>query len=351
MTASPNKKRHRKYADATTLKNKYQCTVCGANYKRKFGVSVEMRIDDDLYYFRASVPMEDILDIKALEIQQWDRGRTAMEIYEPSLDWANEIPTSLLWAGKAWLITSVVSVIVLVLLARYTSWGRQFWRVTGGYFRGRNSIAVWAWLGVLLFSSLIAVRLNVLLSYYINDLYSSLQVAFEGNAAGNEAVRESGVRGFWAAIITFGLIAGLYVGRQILDIYLMQRFIIRWRVWLTDRLTSDWLGGDAFYRGRFLEEPVDNPDQRIQLDIDAFTTGTGQGTNAPTVGTASTLLFGAISVTTDCGVNLEPVTVTVVCPRLLPKAGLAPRTSKPGCRAISEKFCAVAAPSRPRITM
>ena len=175
-----------------------------------------------------------------------------MELYEPSVDWANEIPTSLLWAGKAWLITSVVSVIVLVLLARYTTWGRQFWRVTGGYFRGRNSIAVWAWLGVLLFSSLIAVRLNVLLSYYINDLYSSLQVAFEGNAAGNEAVRESGVRGFWAAIITFGLIAGLYVGRQILDIYLMQRFIIRWRVWLTDRLTSDWLGGDAFYRGRFL---------------------------------------------------------------------------------------------------
>ena len=217
-----------------------------------------------------------------------------MELYEPSLDWANEIPNSLLWAGKAWLITSVASVIVLVLLARYTSWGRQFWRVTGGYFRGPDSVVVWAWLGVLLFSSLISVRLDVLLSYYINDLYSSLQVAFEGNAAGNEAVRESGVRGFWTAIITFGLIAALYVGRQILDIYLMQRFIIRWRVWLTGRLTSDWLDGDAFYRGRFLGEPVDNPDQRIQLDIDAFTTGTGQGTNAPTVGTASTLLFGAI---------------------------------------------------------
>jgi putative ATP-binding cassette transporter len=44
--------------------------------------------------------------------------------------------------GLAWLITSVASVIVLVLLARLTTWGRQFWRVTGGYFRGRESVIV-----------------------------------------------------------------------------------------------------------------------------------------------------------------------------------------------------------------
>ncbi len=71
----------------------------------------------------------------------------------------------------------------------------------------------------------------------------------------------------------------------------MQRFIIRWRVWLTHRLTGDWLDGDAYYRGRFVDDPIDNPDQRIQQDIDIFTTGTGPETNTPTVGTAQTLLF------------------------------------------------------------
>jgi len=218
-----------------------------------------------------------------------------MELFKPSLDWANAIPDSLLWAAKAWVITAVAAVIVLVLLARFTSWGRQFWRVTGDYFRGRDAVVVWAWLGVLLFSTLISVRLDVLLSYQANDLYSSLQVAFEGNAANNAAVRESGIGGFWSAIITFGLIAAVYISRYLLDIYLMQRFIIRWRVWLTDRLTSDWVSGDAFYRGRFLDHPVDNPDQRIQLDIDSFTGCTGQGTNTPTVGTSATLLFGAIN--------------------------------------------------------
>ena len=218
-----------------------------------------------------------------------------MEMYEPSLDWANELAQSLLWTAKAWLITAVLALTGLVLLARFTTWGRQFWRVTGGYFRGRSSIRVWAWLGALLFLTLISVRLNVLLSYQSNDLYSSLQVAFEGGGAGNQAVRDSGVRGFRMAIITFALIAALYVGRQLLDIYLTQHFIIRWRVWLTDRLTGDWLDQESFYRGRFLDDPVDNPDQRIQLDIDAFTAATGTGPNAPTVEAASTLLFGAIN--------------------------------------------------------
>jgi putative ATP-binding cassette transporter len=70
-------------------------------------------------------------------------------------------------------------------------------------------------------------------------------------------------------------------------------------VWLTHRVTGDWLDGDAYYRGRFLagfgDEPIDNPDQRIQQDIDIFTTGTGPETNTPTVGTSQTLVFGAIT--------------------------------------------------------
>ena len=218
-----------------------------------------------------------------------------MEMYKPSLDWAHELRNSLLWSGKAWVITAVFTVITLVLLARYTSWGRQFWRVTGGYFRGRASVPVWAWLGVLLFSTIISVRLLVLLSYQANDLYSALQVAFEGGGSGNVAVRDSGISGFWTAIAVFFLIAAVFIARQIIDIYLTQRFIIRWRLWLTERLTGDWIDDEASYRGRFIEQPIDNPDQRIQLDIDIFTAGVGPDVNKPIVGTSATLLFGSIN--------------------------------------------------------
>ena len=107
-------------------------------------------------------------------------------------------------------------------------------------------------------------------------------------------MRDSGIHGFWVAIWTFCVIATLQVIQVMADLYLAQRFFIRWRVWLTNRLTADWLNGRAYYRGRFIDPPIDNPDQRIQQDIDIFTAGVGGATNSPSVGTSATLLFGAI---------------------------------------------------------
>jgi vitamin B12/bleomycin/antimicrobial peptide transport system ATP-binding/permease protein len=82
--------------------------------------------------------------------------------------------------------------------------------------------------------------------------------------------------------------------RVMLDVYLTQRFIIAWRVWLTHRLTGDWLRGAAYYRGRFIDHTIDNPDQRIQQDIDMFTTGVGHATNQPSLRSSNTLVFGAL---------------------------------------------------------
>jgi putative ATP-binding cassette transporter len=214
--------------------------------------------------------------------------------YTPSLDWGHELVPSLLWVVKAWAVSAVCLLIVAVLIARYTDWGRQFWRITGDYFRGRQSLPAWGLFIVLLLSVTMSVRINVLLSYYSNDLYSALQTAFQGAGANNAAVRDSGVHGFWVAIATFCMIATVHVLRVMLDLYLMQRFMIRWRVWLTGRLTADWLDGKAYYRGRFIDHTIDNPDQRIQQDIDIFTTGVGTGPNLPSYGTSSTLVFGAV---------------------------------------------------------
>jgi vitamin B12/bleomycin/antimicrobial peptide transport system ATP-binding/permease protein len=218
-----------------------------------------------------------------------------MEMYTPSLDWSNEIVASLWWVAKAWVFAAVSVLIVLVLLAKFTGWGRKYWRITGPYFVGRESIRVWALLSVLLLSVMLSVRTDVLVSYFYNDQGSALQTAIAGAGAGNTAVRDSGIHGFWMAILTFAFLATFFITRSLLDIYLMQRFIIRWRIWLTRRLTGDWLDDLAYYRGRFVADIIDNPDQRIQQDIDIFTTGTGPETNTPTVGTSTTLLFGAVN--------------------------------------------------------
>jgi putative ATP-binding cassette transporter len=175
-----------------------------------------------------------------------------------------------------------------------TPWGRQFWQITGAYFTGRRSVGVWLMLGVLLLSVVITVRLTVLFSYQTNDLASSIQVAVQAMATHNQAVKQSGVHGFWMSIVIFSIMAAIFIARYMLDIYLTQRFIVAWRVWLTDRLTGDWLEGRAYYRGRFIDGTIDNPDQRIQQDIDVLTAGVGGTPNMPSNGTSAVLLFGAV---------------------------------------------------------
>ena len=220
---------------------------------------------------------------------------SALEEYEPSLDWGHELVPSLLWILKYWAGAAVITLLVLFLLARFTVWGRQYWRITGDYFKGPAAVRIWIWLAALLLSVIILVRIDVLISYFGNDLYTALQIAFQAGSAGEGAIRRDAIAGFWTALGIFAILATIYISMVMLDIYLTQRFIIRWRTWLTYRLTSEWLDDRAYYRGRFTDAQTDNPDQRIQQDIDIFTTGAGGTPNTPTTGTGSVLLFGAIS--------------------------------------------------------
>ncbi|MGO8939012.1 MAG: ABC transporter ATP-binding protein/permease [Mycobacterium sp.] len=216
------------------------------------------------------------------------------KLFKPSINWSEAFHDSVLWTAKAWVISAVVLLVVLVLMRYFTVWGRQYWRITGAYFTGRRAVPVWLMFGVLLFSVIVAVRLNVLFSYQSNDLYTALQTAFEGIAVGNDKVKNSGIHGFWRSLAIFCLLASLFIAQVVLDIYLTQRFIIAWRVWLTGRLTDDWLDGRAYYRDLFIDNTIDNPDQRIQQDVDIFTAGVGGTPNIPSNGTSSTLLLGAV---------------------------------------------------------
>jgi putative ATP-binding cassette transporter len=213
--------------------------------------------------------------------------------FTPSVDWGNELVNSTLWVLEAFLIAALCLVVVLFLLRRCTGWGRQFGRITGDYFTGRASWPVWLVLAALLASAVVSVRVSVLISYYANDLFSALQVAFEGSGSSEGELKRTGVQGFWMSMGIFAILATVAAVRFLLDLYLAQRFIVRWRVWLTRRLTGDWLDGHAYYRGQLAKDPIDNPDQRIQQDIDIVTAVTGEP-NVPSHGSGSTLLFGAV---------------------------------------------------------
>jgi len=218
-----------------------------------------------------------------------------MENFTPTLDWSAEWLTSLEWIAWRWAIAAVVTLVVLALIGRLTTWGRQWWRVTGAYFTGPGRGKVWAGLAILLLSVVLGVRLDVLFSYQSNDMLTSFQVIAGGQGGGDQAVKESGRDGFWLSITVFSIMAVIFIANVMFGLWMMQRFILAWRLWLTDRLTGDWLDGKAYYRSRFIDDTIDNPDQRIQSDIDIFTTGYGPQVNNPNIAATNTLVFGAIN--------------------------------------------------------
>ena len=71
-----------------------------------------------------------------------------VEPFSASLDWGSAFVDSLIWIVRAWAIAALCTVSVLALIARFTTWGQQFWNVTGAYFTGPHSVKVWAWLDI-----------------------------------------------------------------------------------------------------------------------------------------------------------------------------------------------------------
>lgn len=178
-----------------------------------------------------------------------------------TIDWSTEWLTSLWWLLRTFAITAVVFFLIAWLLVKRTRWGRQFWRLSHDYFlprpRTKGSWRPLAAVALLLLSTLLAVRLNVLFSYQSNDMYTALQ--------------QLDAPGFWSAVIVFGVLATVNVLLVLITFYIAQRQIINWRLWLNERMVADWLEGTAYHRGRLVKEPIDNPDQRIQEDISAYT--------------------------------------------------------------------------------
>ena len=185
-----------------------------------------------------------------------------------TVDWSTEWLSSLLWIAVVTALAVLVSWLVLAVLVRVTTWGRQFRRLAYPYFAPRGGQG---WGPLLTLVAVIAlaiadVRLAVILSYLVNDLYNTLQ---NGDAAG-----------FGRYVGIFAILSVFFLAQALLAFYVQQRLTLRWRVWLNDRVVDDWLDGRAYYRARFTKDPVDNPDQRIQQDVasvisDALTLGVG----------------------------------------------------------------------------
>jgi putative ATP-binding cassette transporter len=175
------------------------------------------------------------------------------------LDWNAQVSDSLIWLLKTFCIVIVASTIAAAIFARTTHWGRQFWRLAWPYFTPKRSWKPLAVVCLLVFLSLFSVRMEVLFSFWYKGFYDALQ-ALDQHA-------------FWRFMGLFSILASVFVLRALISYLVNQAFDIHWRTWLNERLLHDWLQDRSYYRGQFVEPGVDNPDQRIQLDVSSFVDG------------------------------------------------------------------------------
>ena len=172
------------------------------------------------------------------------------------MDYAQEAINSLLWIVKTLAMTAVVFSFGIFLLVRFTHWGKQFWQFAGGYLSPRRSIKPLLFFLLIVAMTLVSVRISLVHSEWYNNMYTSLQEF-------NEPV-------FWDQMVLFCVIATSSVMTALLSYYLEQRFSINWIEWLNSQLVDKWMDNRAYYKTQYVSANLDNPDQRIQQDVQSY---------------------------------------------------------------------------------
>ena len=219
------------------------------------------------------------------------------------MDWSKELIESAWWLAKSLSITMVVFGVSMALLVRFTHWGRQFWSMAQGYLTSKRSVKPILFFVFIIFLTLLEVRISLVHSNWYNTMYSSLQDL-------NQTV-------FWQQIIVFAVLAVLAVVTALLSYYAEQRFSINWIEWLNRHLVDKWLANQSYYKTQQIFGELDNPDQRIQQDVQLYvkrslSLATGVISAVSSIISFTILLWGLSGAMTVMGVEIPHLMVFLV---------------------------------------
>jgi len=144
-------------------------------------------------------------------------------------------------------------------------WLRGFWPLAKKFFwEGDLWILANALLMVLLFLSFWALFMDWTRNIWQKEFWDAIQQKHKDR--------------FWEAMLLFALMAVVSVLTGTYQSYVQNILTIRWRAKLTKDLQERWLVGRAFCVQHFpvIEggvKPLDNPDQRLQEDVEGFING------------------------------------------------------------------------------
>jgi putative ATP-binding cassette transporter len=143
---------------------------------------------------------------------------------------------------------------------------RRVLALAAPYFRSEEK-----WRARLMFAAIVALNLAyvyalVLFNQWYGRFYDGLQN------------KDAAV--FWREVRVFCVLAFFNIALQVLKFYVTQLLQLRWRAWITRNYLGRWMANRTFYElelARYAKSDgatPDNPDQRIQEDMQLFTAAT-----------------------------------------------------------------------------
>ncbi|MEJ0067552.1 MAG: ABC transporter ATP-binding protein/permease [Pseudomonadota bacterium] len=129
--------------------------------------------------------------------------------------------------------------------------------MTSPYFASEERVRARMMLGGIVALTLAQIAVQIRFNWWNADFFNALEKRDEG--------------AFFYQILTFAVLASASMGVTVFQLYLKQSLQLRWRRWLTHRLTQRWLHNGLHYQLNFVEGGIDNPDQRIAEDTRVVT--------------------------------------------------------------------------------
>jgi putative ATP-binding cassette transporter len=178
---------------------------------------------------------------------------------------------------------------------------RQITRIADRYFNatGATTVRVWPFAPVTVRERTAAISMVVLL-VLLNQVQSAMLLRLNiFNRDLFNAVQDRDAAAFWQQVLvvftpwTLG-----YAASRVIEFFAQSVLVIRWRRWLTDHFITRWLSGHAHYRMSLTAAGADNPDQRIQEDVNRFIdggSGGSGGTDGSFTSTGSVTSYGLYS--------------------------------------------------------
>jgi putative ATP-binding cassette transporter len=137
----------------------------------------------------------------------------------------------------------------------------RVWALSLPYFKSEEK-----WRARLLLAGCVGLNLGMV---YMMVLFNDWNRVFY------DALQNRDADVFWHQLGVFAMLATCFIIVAVYRFYLTQLLQLRWRAWMTRDYLQRWLKGHVFYQLELQSNyGTDNPDQRIQEDVQQFTADT-----------------------------------------------------------------------------